>query len=74
MISRPTAFATAMSLPVEAEPDVGPLRTARPPRVDRIQPSTVVDALEEVVEEDRMRLSGIAPPEEDQIGLLGLTV
>jgi hypothetical protein len=33
-----------------------------------------MDALEEVVEEDRMGLSGIATPEDDQVGLLGLTV
>ena len=59
---------------VEAEPDVGPLGAAGPPRVDRVQPGALVDALEEVVEEDRMRLAGIAAPEDDQIGLLGLTV
>ena len=59
---------------VEAEPDVGPLRAARPARVDRVEPGTVADAAEKVVEEDRMRLPGIAAPEDDQIGLLDLTV
>jgi hypothetical protein len=33
-----------------------------------------VDAAEEVVEEDRMRLSGVGAPEDDQIGLLDLTI
>jgi hypothetical protein len=30
--------------------------------------------LEQVVEEDRVRLAGVAAPEEDEIRLLGLTV
>ena len=59
---------------VEAEPDVGPLGAARPARVDRVQPGAVADAAEEVVEEDRMRLAGVAAPEDDQVRLLDLTV
>jgi hypothetical protein len=59
---------------VEAEPDVGPLGRARPARVDRVETGAVADTAEEVVEEDRMRLSGIAAPEDDQIGVLDLTV
>jgi hypothetical protein len=59
---------------VEAEPDVRPLGRARPARVDREQPGAVVDAAEEVVEEDRMRLSGVGAPEDDQIGVLDLTI
>ena len=75
MISRAIALASAMSRPdIEAEPAVGPLGRRRPARVDRVQPGAVVDRLEEVVEEDRMRLAGVAAPEDDQIGVLGLTV
>jgi hypothetical protein len=59
---------------VEAQPDVGPLGRARPPRIDRVEPGAVVDAAQEVVEEDRMRLPGIAAPENDQIGLLSLAI
>ena len=59
---------------VEAEPDVGPLGGARPARVDRVEAGAVPNATEEVVEEDRMRLAGIAAPEDDQIGVLDLTI
>jgi hypothetical protein len=33
-----------------------------------------VDAAQDVVEEDRMRLPGVAAPEDDQIGVLDLTI
>jgi len=33
-----------------------------------------VDALEQVVEEDRMRLAGVAAPQDDQVGFLDLLV
>jgi hypothetical protein len=59
---------------VEAEPDVGPLGGARPAWIDRVEAGPVSDAAEEVVEEDRMRLAGIAAPEDDQIGVLDLTI
>jgi hypothetical protein len=59
---------------VETEPRVRPLRRARPARVDRVQPRAVPDAAQEVVEEDRMRLPGVAAPEDDQVGLLDLTI
>jgi hypothetical protein len=59
---------------VEPEPQVCPLRRARPARVDRDQPGAVPDAAQQVVEEDRMRLPGVAAPEQDQIGLLDLTI
>ena len=59
---------------VEAEPHVRPLGRARPTRVDRVQPGAVADAAEEVVEEDRMRLPGVAAPEHDQVGLFSLAI
>ena len=59
---------------VEPEPAVGPFRRRGPPRVDRVQAGALVDGLEDVMEEDRMRLAGVAAPEDDQIGVLGLTV
>jgi hypothetical protein len=59
---------------VEAQPDVGPLGRARPPRVDRVETGAIPDAAQEVVEEDRMGLPGIAAPENDQIGLLSLSI
>ena len=75
MISRAIALASAMSLPdVEPEPAVGPLRRRRPARVDRVQARAVADALEHVMEEDRMRLAGVAAPQDDQVRLFDLTV
>ncbi len=75
MISRPIAFASAMSLPdVEPEPAVRPLGRVRAPRVDRVEPRAVADAAEEVMEEDRMRLPGVAAPQDDQVRLFGLTI
>jgi hypothetical protein len=59
---------------VEAEPDVRPLGAARPARVDRVQAGAVADAAEEVMEEDRMRLAGVAAPQDDQVRFLGLTI
>jgi len=59
---------------IEAQPDVGPLGRRCPARIDRVQPGAVPDAAQEVVEEDRMRLSGIAAPEDDQVRLLDLTI
>ena len=75
MISRPTALASAMSLPTSSPSQhVGPFGGARPARVDREQARARCARLEDVVEEDRMRLAGIAAPEDDQVGLLDLTV
>jgi hypothetical protein len=33
-----------------------------------------MDPLQEVLEEDRMRLPGVAAPEEDEVRLLDLTI
>jgi len=59
---------------VEAEPAVGPLGRRRTAWIDRVQVGAVVDALEQVVEEDRMRLTGIRSPQEDDVRLLDLAV
>ena len=59
---------------VEAQPGVRPLGAAGAAWVDGDQAGTLVDRLEHVMEEDRMRLAGIAAPEDDQIGVLDLTV
>jgi hypothetical protein len=59
---------------VESEPDVRPFGRARPTRVDSVQPGAVSDAAKEVVEEDRVRLTGVAAPQDDQVRLFGLTV
>ena len=39
-----------------------------------VEPGAVAHALEQVVEEDRMRLAGVRAPEQDHIGLLDLCV
>ena len=59
---------------VEAQPQVRPFGAGRPPRVDRDQPGAPTHPLQEVVEEDRMRLPGVAAPEEEEIRLLGFTI
>ena len=59
---------------VEAEPAVRPFGAARAARVDRVQARAVADALEHVVEEDRMRLAGVAAPQDDQVRVLDLAV
>jgi len=59
---------------IDPEPAVGPLGGRGPARVDRVQPGALVDRLEDVMEEDRMRLPGIAAPEDDQIGVLDLAI
>ena len=75
MISRAIALASAMSEPdVEAQPQVRPLRRAGAARVDRDQPGTAAHPLQEVVEEDRVRLPGVRAPQEDDVRLLDLTI
>ena len=59
---------------VEAEPRVRPLGRARPARVHGEETGSIADPAKQVMEEDRMRLPGIAAPEDDQIGFLDLTI
>ena len=59
---------------IETEPAVGPFGGRRPARVDGVQARAVADALEHVMEEDRMRLAGVAAPQDDQVRVLDLTV
>jgi hypothetical protein len=59
---------------VQAQPGVRPFGGARPTRIDGVEASAVPNAAQEVMEEDRVRLPGIAAPEDDQVRLLGLTV
>src|SRR5439155_4260049 len=59
---------------VEPEPYVGPGRGARVPRIDDVQLGAVVDPLEQMVKPDRMRLTGVRSPEEDEIGMFGFLV
>jgi hypothetical protein len=55
---------------VEPEPRVGPLRRGRAPRVDRVHLGPGVDRLEHVVEEDRVGLAGVGPPQQDHVRVL----
>ena len=75
MISRPMALARAMSEPT-SRPSQMSAHSAltRPARVDRVQPGAVADAAEEVMEEDRMRLAGVAAPQDDHVRLFDLPV
>ena len=59
---------------VESEPEVRPLGRAGAPRVDDDDAGAVADAAQEVMEEDRMRLPGVAAPQEHEVRLLDLTI
>jgi hypothetical protein len=59
---------------VVAQPDVGPLGGLGAARVDDEEPRAVVDALEDVVEEDRMRVAGVRAPQQDDIGVVVLLI
>ena len=59
---------------VEPEPEVGPLRRRRAPRIDDDQLRAAVHGLEHVVEEDRVRLARVRAPEDDQVRGSGLLV
>ena len=75
MISRPIGVRERdVGADVEAQPDVGPFGDARPARVDRVQAGAVADAAEEVMEEDRMRLAGVAAPQDDHVRLFDLPI
>src|SRR4051812_37226105 len=59
---------------VQAQPHVGPRRGRRAARIDDIQSRAVLDPLEEMVEPDRMRLTGVRAPEEDEVSMLRFLV
>ena len=59
---------------VESHPHVGPLGARRATRIDDVQPRAIPHALENVMEEDRVRFARIRSPEEDDVRLLRLTI
>jgi hypothetical protein len=59
---------------VVAEPDVGPLGGFRAARVDDEEARAIVNALEDVMEEDRMCVAGIRAPQQDDVGVVILLV
>src|SRR5262249_29600369 len=59
---------------VETCPHVGPLHGTRTPRIDRVQTRPVPNSLQDVVEENRMCLSGIRTPEKNHIGFFNLLI
>ena len=75
MISRAIALASAMS-----EPTSSPSQRSAHCALDVRRGSTAInrrapaDPLQEVVEEDRMRLPGVAAPEEDAVRLLSFPI
>ena len=71
MISRPTAFASAMSVPT-SRPSHRSAHCADggAARVDDDELRAAMHSLQHVVEEDRMRLAGIRAPEHDQVRTL----
>ena len=59
---------------VQAQPEIRPFGGRRPARVHGEQARAVPHPLQEVMEDDRMGLPGVAAPEENDIRLLELTV
>jgi hypothetical protein len=59
---------------IQAQPDVGKLRGSRAPGIHRDQARAVANALQDMVEEDRVRLPRVRAPEEDEVGFLSLAV
>ena len=52
---------------VEPQPHVGPLRRRGAPRVHHEQAGAAADALQQVMEEDRMRLPRVGAPKQDDV-------
>jgi hypothetical protein len=59
---------------VQPQPAIRPLGRAGASRIDNVQPGPIADGFEDVQEEDGMRLARIRTPENDEVGLLDLTV
>jgi hypothetical protein len=59
---------------VEPEPHLRPLRRACPPRVNRIELCPAPQALQQVVEENRMRLPSIRSPQQDDVRLFNFAI
>ena len=59
---------------IDPEPDVGPLGRARPTRVDGVEPRPVADALQQVMEEDRVRLARVRTPQDDEVRVLSFSI
>src|ERR1019366_6527086 len=59
---------------VEAKPNIGPLRRTSATRVHGDQARTVVNSTQQVVEEDRVRLTSVRAPEDHAIGLFNLAI
>ena len=59
---------------VEAQPQVCPLGRAGASRIDGDEPGAVAHTAQQVMEEDRVRLAGIATPQEHEIRVLDLTI
>jgi hypothetical protein len=55
---------------VQSQPAVGPLRRAGPAGIDDVELRAVLDPFQDMQEVDRMRLTRIRAPEDDQVGLL----
>ena len=59
---------------IDAEPRVGLLCRRRAPRVSRVQPGAAPDALQHVMEEDRVHFTRVRPPQHEQVGVFLLPV
>src|SRR5436190_14719104 len=59
---------------MDTEPHVRPLGGGRAARIDDVQARPVLDPLEEMMKPDRMRLTGVRAPEEDEVGMLRFLV
>jgi hypothetical protein len=68
------ALASDVAADVQPEPRVRPLRARRAARIDREHLRAGVDRFEDVVEEDRVGLTGVGSPEQDHVRVLDLLI
>ena len=59
---------------VEAEPHVGPRGGTGPSRIDGVQPRALAHPFQQMVKEDRVRLTRVRSPENNEIGVLNLPI
>src|ERR1043166_9623865 len=59
---------------IDAQPCIRPLGRAGPARVNHVQLGAIVNALEHVMKENRVRLAGVRAPQQDYIRIFRFTI
>jgi hypothetical protein len=59
---------------IKPKPGIRPFGRRSSTWIDRVQPRAVAHPAQQVVEEDRMRLAGVAAPQDDQVRVFDFTI